>query len=178
MNKGRQFLIILIIFFLMSQSICFGRNTKQVNNAPLIDELFEGFLYYADKQKKVLKAVLKKIASTQDTHELGKLIVDALFDEPPLSHLEPAWPKGTKINALFITDDGKAYVDLDVNKDKLKNMDTGSELLAVYSIVNSLSLNIPQIKMVKILIQGQDAKTLAGHIDLEYFYKANMLIVK
>ncbi|MBT3387327.1 MAG: hypothetical protein HN417_05300 [Desulfobacula sp.] len=52
------------------------------------------------------------------------------------------------------------------------------ELLAVYSLVNSLTLNISKIKMVKILIQGKDALTLAGHIDLECFYKTNMLMVK
>ncbi|MBU1696072.1 MAG: GerMN domain-containing protein, partial [Proteobacteria bacterium] len=93
-------------------------------------------------------------------------------------HLEATWPKGTKINSFFITDDGKAYVDLSPEQGMMENMDTQSELLAIYSLVNSLTLNIPKIEMVKILIQGQDALTLAGHIDLEYFYKTNMLMVK
>lgn len=79
---------------------------------------------------------------------------------------------------IFITDDKKAYVDLNLTPQMMSNMDTQTEFLAIYSLVNSLTVNIPRIKMVKILIRGKDALTLAGHIDLEYFYQTNMLIVK
>ncbi len=178
MNKGKRFLIFVLVFFLILQGWCFAKNNKEIKNLPSNDELFEGFLYYADNHRKVLKAVPKMFASALDPHELGRSIVEALFDTPSAKQLEPAWPKGTKLNALFITDDGKTYVDLDVEKDNLKHMDTGSELLAVYSLVNSLTLNIPKIKKVKILIRGKDTETLAGHLDLGYFYKTNMLIVK
>ena len=52
------------------------------------------------------------------------------------------------------------------------------ELLTIYSIVNSLILNVPNIKAVKILINGNEAKTLAGHIDLQTAIKANMLLIR
>jgi len=41
-----------------------------------------------------------------------------------------------------------------------------------------LILNIPEIDAVKILIDGRDAMTLAGHIDLRFPFKANMLLVR
>ena len=41
-----------------------------------------------------------------------------------------------------------------------------SETLAIYSIVDSLAVNVPAVKKVKILVQGQEAETLDGHADL------------
>jgi hypothetical protein len=45
-------------------------------------------------------------------------------------------------------------------------------------VVNTLILNIPQIDRVKILVDGNETSTLAGHIDLQYPAKAYMLIVR
>jgi hypothetical protein len=41
-----------------------------------------------------------------------------------------------------------------------------SEALAVDSIARTLEANVPQIQRLKILIHGQEAETLAGHLDL------------
>jgi hypothetical protein len=142
------------------------------------EDLFEGFVYYADSRKTGLKSVKMRFPSALAPHELGREIISALISGPSSSALEPVWPADTRLNALFITDDGNAYVDLNLPGEMGENMDTRSELLAVYSLVNSLTLNIPKIKQVKLLIQGEDAESLAGHIDLEYFYQTNMLIVK
>ena len=176
-SQGKIIIFIFLIIFTGSD-ICATENG--VKNYPVAsnEDLFEGFVYYADKQKTALKSVKKKFASTLDSHYLGLEILATLLKGPQVSHLEATWPKGTKINSFFITDDGKAYIDLSPEPGIMENMDTMGELLAVYSLVNSLTLNISKIKMVKILIQGKDALTLAGHIDLEYFYKTNMLMVK
>ncbi|MCP3876005.1 MAG: GerMN domain-containing protein [Desulfobacteraceae bacterium] len=178
--KFRQFFFVSIIFLsiLALSSLCVAENSMKAEQISENKDLFEGFIYFADKQKPNLKSVKKSFSSTLDSHQLGQEILKTLIEGPTFNHLEATWPKDTKINSFFIATDGKAYVDLNLNQKSLENMDTQSELLAIYSMVNSLALNIPKIKMVKILIQGKDALTLAGHIDLEYFYKTNMLIVK
>ncbi|CCK79159.1 MULTISPECIES: GerMN domain-containing protein [Desulfobacula] len=180
--KSRQKRFILFVFltgFLLS-GVCVAQNGMEVDEDGILayEDLFEGFVYYADQQKTGLKSVNIRFSSTLDSHQLGREIIKALIAGPSLPLLEPTWPRDAKINSFFITDDGKAYVDLYLEKEMIENMDTGSELLAIYSLVNSLTLNIPKIKMVKILIQGKDALTLAGHIDLEFFYQTNMMIVK
>ena len=169
------FFTFLTIFTLLGNSLA-DNGTKE-NQTAVFEDLFEGFVYYADKQKTGLKSVKKRFAGTLDSHELGMEILKTLIEGPQLVHLEAIWPKDTKINSFFISDDGKAYVDLNLEQSMIENMDTRSELLAIYSMVNSLTVNIPKIKMVKILIQDKNALTLAGHIDLECFYKTNMLIV-
>jgi hypothetical protein len=149
-----------------------------VHEDPVQGDLFEGFVYYADLGKTGLKSVKMRFPSALDPHELGREIIRVLISGPSSSGLERVWPADTRLNAFFIADDGSAYVDLDLPGGTGENMDTHSEFLAVYSMVNSLTLNIPKIKRVKLLIQGEDAESLAGHIDLEYFYQTNMLIVK
>ncbi len=174
-QKAIIFFTFLIIFTLLGNSL--AENGSKENQPEAFEDLFEGFVYYADKQKTGLKSIKKRFAATLDSHELGMEILKTLIAGPQLVHLEAIWPEDTKINSFFITDEGKAYIDLDLEQGMIEDMDTWTEFLAIYSMVNSLTVNIPEIKMVKILIQGKDALTLAGHIDLEYFYKTNMLIV-
>ena len=174
-QKKLIFFTILTFFALWGNSL--ADNGMKENQTAVSEDLFEGFIYYADTQKTALKSVKKSFPSTLDSHELAIEIIKTLIAGPKLAHLEATWPKETKINSFFITDDGRAYIDLGLESDMMENMDTGDELLAIYSMVNSLTVNIPGIKRVKILIDGMDAVTLAGHIDLEYFYKTNMLIV-
>jgi hypothetical protein len=40
-------------------------------------------------------------------------------------------------------------------------------MMTVYSIVNSLALNFPQIKRVQILIDGKPIESIAGHLSLK-----------
>lgn len=72
----------------------------------------------------------------------------------------------TTIRAVFLTTDGTAIVDL--SQEALADFQPGieSESLAIYSIVDSLCANITEVKEVKFLVQGQEAQTLDGHIDL------------
>ena len=43
---------------------------------------------------------------------------------------------------------------------------SSAEMMTVYSIVNTLSLNFPRIKRVQILIDGKPIETIAGHLFL------------
>ena len=47
------------------------------------------------------------------------------------------------------------------------------EELTIASIVNTLNANDPQITRVKILVDGKERDTLAGHADLRRFYLAS-----
>ena len=45
-----------------------------------------------------------------------------------------------------------------------------SEELTVTSLIQTLSANIPGILKVKILVEGKQRETLAGHADLSNFF--------
>ncbi len=75
-------------------------------------------------------------------------------------------PASTSVRAVFLNSDGTAYVDL--SNEGMGELVPGiqAESLAIYSIVNSITMNIPSVKKVQFLIQGQEVETLDGHADL------------
>jgi hypothetical protein len=59
-----------------------------------------------------------------------------------------------------------AYVDFSKEIQDKSLSGSEAEMAAVYSIVNSLTYNFKSIKKVLILVDGEEAETLAGHINL------------
>jgi hypothetical protein len=45
--------------------------------------------------------------------------------------------------------------------------------MAVDSIARTLEANVPQVQRLRILIHGQEAETLAGHVDLTGVFVVN-----
>jgi spore germination protein GerM len=134
-------------------------------------------LYFSDKDNSFLKAETRDLLHSDDPSEFGKNIVKALI-KGPRTGLMRTIPVDTTLKAFYITKDGTAYVDL---SDTIRDTHPGgvkSELFTIYSIVNSLTLNIPEIDTVKILISGKEAMTLNGHIDVRFPFKANMLLIR
>jgi spore germination protein GerM len=84
----------------------------------------------------------------------------------PSTSLVPTIPKDTKFLDLFISKDGIAYADFSEELISNHPGGTNGEISTVYSIVNTLTLNFPQIKRVQILVDSKAIDTLKGHIDL------------
>jgi hypothetical protein len=87
-------------------------------------------------------------------------------------------PTSASVRAVFMAADGTAYVDL--SNDSLGDFEPGiqSETLAIYSIVNSIISNLPSVKRVQFLIQGQEVETLDGHADLTAAFTPDLTLVK
>ena len=79
----------------------------------------------------------------------------------------PIFPRDTVVRSTFLLPDGTAFVDLGGNT-LTQGWGTGSheELMAIYSIVQTVTTNFPDAKRVRILINDEPAETLAGHVNL------------
>jgi len=75
-------------------------------------------------------------------------------------------PPAASLRAVFLAADGTAYLDFSGQTRSDLRPGIASESLAVYAIVNSLAANIPAVKRVQILLDGQRVDTLGGHTDL------------
>jgi hypothetical protein len=71
-----------------------------------------------------------------------------------------------KLRAFFLDEAGTGYVDLVPVSGGGIESSAREELLAIYAIVNMLSRNFEEIRQVRFLLDGREAQTLAGHIDL------------
>ena len=133
---------------------------KEVQPVP-IEEMVEVNLYFSDSQAMYLVPEKRKISQIPS---LARQAVIELIKGPESSDFYPTIPEGTQVNEVYIADD-IAYLDL--SEEIFENHPGGSsgELMTVYSIVNTLT-EIPPIKGVQILVEGNEMKSLVGHIDI------------
>jgi germination protein M len=94
----------------------------------------------------------------------AKQILQKLVDGPQSSRLLRSIPEEARVQEVFIDDTGMAYVDFSPALSTNHPGGMLNEQATIYSIVNSLTYNFPEIRQVKILIGGgENQETLKGH---------------
>lgn len=79
-------------------------------------------------------------------------------------------PPGSDIRSVYMVDPGLAVIDINAAFADGHRSGVLEEELTVASLIQTLSANIPGILRVKILVEGQERETLAGHADLAQFF--------
>jgi len=93
----------------------------------------------------------------------ARQIIQKLLEGPMTPDLFPSIPRETKLQEVFIDDSGRAYLDFTNSISANHPGGIVQEQATIYSIVNSLTYNLPEIQQVKILVGGVEKETLAGH---------------
>jgi len=122
-------------------------------------------LFFSSPDEDSLQEEIREIKVGRSMVDEAKTSLQELI-KGPKSELVSTIPAGAQIRQLYIDRRGTAYVDF---SPELRDDHPGgsrAELLAVYSIVDTLAYNFEQIKRVKIMIGGSETETLAGHVDL------------
>jgi hypothetical protein len=95
----------------------------------------------------------------------GQQVLRALLQPPPKPYLAVI-PTGTSLRAFYLTTSGDAFVDLSADVSTRHPGGTHGELLTVYAIVNAVTANLQGVQRVQILIDGKEADSVAGHVDI------------
>lgn len=77
---------------------------------------------------------------------------------------------GAEVRAVFLVDPGVAVIDLNSAFADKHRSGVLVEELTIASLIHTISANTPGIQKVKILVDGNERDTLAGHADLSSFY--------
>lgn len=102
---------------------------------------------------------------TEFTKRLSQ-VVKALIQETPPNFRNPI-PRGTLLNEVYIDSDQTAYLDFSNHIADGHIGGTTAEGLTVMAILKTVFDAFPdEIKQVQILIDGNQVKTLAGHLNL------------
>jgi spore germination protein GerM len=102
----------------------------------------------------------------QRAEELLRALLSLYLDKSSPHALGP----GADIRAVFLVDPGVAVIDLNSAFADKHRSGVLVEELTVASLIHTVSANTPGILKVKILVDGKDRETLAGHADLSSFY--------
>jgi len=135
-------------------------------------------LYFADPARFALQAEQRQILRPETPTDLGKLIVRELTTGPQKQGLRRTLPAGNVLRTFFIGGDRTAYVDFNNTMWQKHPGGIQADTLAIYSIVNSLVLNLAEIEAVQFLNLGREPLPTAGHLDLRYPLKANILLIR
>ena len=93
-------------------------------------------------------------------------ILDGLLAGPRSTDLFAALPAETTVEWLHLNPAGVLFVDLAfAGEQSVPAWGSRQEMLAVYSIVNTLLAAAPEIQSVVLLRDGQQRATFAGHLD-------------
>ena len=102
---------------------------------------------------------------SQDAVARARLVAEEQLGAAPAPLASP-FPEGTRVQAIYLTPTGDAFVDLSLEVSRGHQGGSLDELLTVYALVNALTINVPEISAVQILVDGREVDTLAGHVDL------------
>ncbi len=122
-------------------------------------------LYYGSSDGQALVAVRREVPLADGVVPQGREILAAQLQAAP-EGLVAVIPDGTTLRAFYITERGDAFVDVSGDVSSRHAGGSTTELLTVYAIVHAVTSNLPSIRRVQILIDGREADTLAGHVDL------------
>jgi Sporulation and spore germination len=129
--------------------------------------------YVASDADGTLRRSQQNVALPQERSERARAVLRALlanYSADSTSHVIGA---GSDVRDVFLMGNDTAVVDTTAGFADSHPSGVLVEELTIASIVNTLNANDPQITRVKILVDGKERETLAGHADLRRFYLAS-----
>jgi hypothetical protein len=158
-----------------------GKQQQTIKNkfkqSDLLSEMSIVNLYFISKNSSKLTIERREVLKLPDKQQMLKQVLSTLA-YGPLTDLYPSIPENFSIIETFIV--GKTvYVDLkksDKGEAGIESVE--SETLFLYSIVNTALSTDGELDSVKILINGEEAETLLGHISSSGFFRFNDDIVE
>jgi len=134
-------------------------------------------LYFADPDSEYLSAerriIYKAITQKQRITQTIKELISG-----PRGRLIRTTPAQTILKSVRIDNKGVVFLDFTAHLSRNHPGGSSAEISTVYSIVNTVLLNFKETTRVKILINGQEIKTLAGHIDCSVPLLADKILIK
>jgi hypothetical protein len=107
-----------------------------------------------------------------DLEKRAKQLITALIERPP-SDAQRSLPADAALLQFYLLPDGTAIADFSETLETEMPSGILNEEMAVDSIVRTLGANLNNLYRLKILIRGQEAETLAGHLDLSGFFSVS-----
>jgi spore germination protein GerM len=140
-------------------------STAAPATAPAVPKI-KATLFFASEDGLRLTPVEREVPLADSPVAQARAIIESQLAAEPPPPLARTIPAGVTLRGLFVSQNNEVFVDLDP---AIKSGHAGGslqELMTVYTIVNALLTNLPTLQQVQILIDGREADTLAGHVDL------------
>lgn len=123
-------------------------------------------LYFPTRDGRSLSPETRGVRDLPDRPEDIKEVVTELIRGPQGPELVPSFPADARVKNVFVEQpSGTAYVNFSRELQTEFPGGAWTETLTIYSLVNTLTQDFPDVKRVQILVEGEVIDSLAGHID-------------
>lgn len=124
---------------------------------------FVGTLFFASPDGQGLMREGREVEISEGVEEGVESVVDELI-RGPLGSLSPTLPANARVIGVQVSGE---VARIDFGHELLEGVPSGSaaEMAAVYSVVDTVTVNFPRIKSVQFLVEGKAVESL-GHLDL------------
>jgi len=144
-----------------------AEQTKVETRGRIPQQLEMVVFFQSPRRVDLLVPARRSVFNTISLGQQADQLLQKLIQGPaPAEGLLPTVPTDTKLRHLYIAEDGTAYVVFNRALSQRHPGGTSGEMMTAYSIVDTLCVNFPSIRRVKILIEGLPTRTLAGHLDI------------
>jgi len=161
-------LLIPFLVFILFFSIMFWQKYRSSHETPVMP-----IQQHAENNRSVTLFFANNTAQlTRETRELDpcdgdnaclKSVLDELLNGP-VGESEEAVPIGTAVDGVSI-EGNQATIEFNRSFSDAMLSGSSAEMLAVYSVVNTVTANFPQIQKVKINVDG-NSQVILQHLDL------------
>ena len=127
-------------------------------------------IYFSDPQERFLMPEKRYVIKEEDPALQAKEIVKALL-EGSKEGLINTFPAGVTVRDVSLDEEGTAFVNFNKNLIKLHPGGSTAEMASIYSLTNSITENVPEVKKVKIFMEGKELSSIKGHISTKNAFR-------
>lgn len=135
-------------------------------------------LFYAGPSS-LLVAEQRSVALPQNPAAALPVVLRELMKGSANAGVPSLFPRETMIRGAYLLPDGMAVVDVG-GPAFSEGWTTGThqELMAIQSLVQTVVTNFPEVRRVRILVNGTPSETFAGHIALSQSFGPSPAMVR
>ncbi|OHE26841.1 MAG: hypothetical protein A3J94_05770 [Syntrophus sp. RIFOXYC2_FULL_54_9] len=133
-------------------------------------------LFFSDANERFLIPEKRYIPKEKDPEGQAEEMVKALLAGSKTGLID-TFPEKTELQSVKA--EGSDTLLINFRESLVMNHPGGSaaEMATIYSLTNTLTVNIPAIKKVKILIEGKERESLKGHVGLKNPFTINQELI-
>lgn len=121
-------------------------------------------LYFSDANERFLVAETRYVIREKTDVGLAREIAKALL-EGSKTGLVNTFPENIALQGVKIEKDGTAAVSFSRGLIERHPGGSASEVATIYSLTNSLAVNMPAVRRVRLLVDNKQVESIRGHVD-------------
>jgi hypothetical protein len=157
----------IVALVLLAASGCKKKDTVTANINAANRVAVRPVQLYFESEQLALVSETHNIALPESPAAAMPVVVRELMKGPTTPAGQRLYPADTVVRGAYLLPGGTVIVDLG-GSTLTQGWGTGShhELMAIYSLVQTVTANFADARRVRLVINGAPAETLAGHVSL------------